>query len=373
VIVTATDENKLEYTLAAQHTEESIKPLVVSSVANKGHRGRSNSLAVPVPLEPIDSTQLLGTANEEDDDEEDPGIHMENLVPIAGMNSLASCQTILELSDADYHFVLNGRTWSLLEEIATPEELEQIVAKGTVYARMSPENKMQLVESLQGIGYVVGMCGDGANDCSALKMAHVGVSLSEAEASVAAPFTSKVPDISCVPNLIREGRCALVTSFAIFKYMALYSMVQFASVILLYTHETNLADTQFLYIDLGITTTIAVVMGRTEPYPKLVPQTPMGSLVSFANVFSIIVQVLISTTVQVGAMAYLTSQPWFVPVNPESPDDLVTLCWETTTIFSVSTFQYLILALVFSKGPPFRKPFWSNGIYYYDDFTLTMW
>ena len=56
---------------------------------------------------------------------------------------------------------------------------------------MSPDQKAQLIEEYQNIDYIVSMCGDGANDCGALKAAHVGISLSEAEASVAAPFTSR--------------------------------------------------------------------------------------------------------------------------------------------------------------------------------------
>lgn len=67
------------------------------------------------------------------------------------------------------------------------------------------------------------MVGDGANDCSALKKADIGVSLSENEASLASPFSCK--DLQGVIDTIREGRCALVTSFSCFKFMALYSMI----------------------------------------------------------------------------------------------------------------------------------------------------
>ena len=71
-------------------------------------------------------------------------------------------------------------------------------------------------------------------------LAHAGVSLSETEASVASPFTSKTPNISCIPILIREGRASLVTAFGILKYMALYSLTQFISVIILYTVSSYL-------------------------------------------------------------------------------------------------------------------------------------
>lgn len=115
---------------------------------------------------------------------------------------------------------------------------------GKVFARMSPDEKHELVEKLQSIDYCCGFCGDGANDCGALKAADVGISLSDAEASVAAPFTSRLFEISCVPTVIREGRAALVTSFSCFKFMSLYSAIQFCTVSFLYTSGSNLGDFQ---------------------------------------------------------------------------------------------------------------------------------
>jgi len=59
---------------------------------------------------------------------------------------------------------------------------------------MRPEEKALLLLQLQDLPWkpTCGMCGDGANDCGALKSADIGISLSEAEASIAAPFTSKI-------------------------------------------------------------------------------------------------------------------------------------------------------------------------------------
>jgi cation-transporting ATPase 13A3/4/5 len=68
---------------------------------------------------------------------------------------------------------------------------------------MSPTQKSKLVEMYQDLGYIVGMCGDGANDAGALNVAHVGVSLTNTEASVAAPFTSKKASISAIVTLLR--------------------------------------------------------------------------------------------------------------------------------------------------------------------------
>lgn len=192
-----------------------------------------------------------------------------------------------------------------------------------------------------------------------MQAAHAGISLSEAESSVASPFTSKNATIACVPNVIREGRCALVTSVGIFKYMASYSIVQLASVLILYGIESNLTDIEYLYIDLFMISMVAFFFGKTAAYAgPLVKQTPLNSLISVTPIASLVLHLLLAIGFQIIGWLYVQYQPWFEPFQPGGEFDF--RGYENYTVFVVSSFQYMILAVVFSKGSPYRKSIFSN-------------
>ncbi|XP_045764970.1 polyamine-transporting ATPase 13A3-like [Maniola jurtina] len=257
-----------------------------------------------------------------------------------------------------YVLAMEGKTWAVVRT-HYPELVSTIVTKGMIFGRFGPDQKTQLVTALQGEGLIVGMCGDGANDCGALKAAHVGISLSEADASVAAPFTSQEQNIRCVKLLALEGRCALSTSFAIFKYMALYSLIQFFSILILYNFYSILGNNQFLYIDLVLTTILALSLGRASPGPVLTKQSPPVSLVAASSILPLVMQVALVLTMQVASIYLLQSQPWFEHTEGSAEAETV-VCWENTVVFIVSAFQYLIMACVYAKGWPFRQPFCAN-------------
>ncbi|KAM9795903.1 polyamine-transporting ATPase 13A3 isoform X1 [Syngnathus typhle] len=276
-----------------------------------------------------------------------------------------------------YHFAMNGKSFAIISE-HFPDMLPKLVLHGTVFARMAPDQKTQLIEALQDVEYFVAMCGDGANDCGALKRAHSGISLSELEASVASPFTSRTPNISCVPSLIREGRAALITSFCVFKFMALYSIIQYISVTLLYSILSNLGDFQFLFIDIAIILVVVFTMSLNPAWKELVAHPPPSGLISGPLLLSVLSQILVCFGFQMLAFFWVQIQPWYTIWTPLSDacnvsshtnmsnlnetevDDHNIQNYENTSLFYVSCFQYLLVAIVFSKGKPFRQPSYKN-------------
>uniref|UniRef100_A0A7M4F4N5 Cation-transporting ATPase n=1 Tax=Crocodylus porosus TaxID=8502 RepID=A0A7M4F4N5_CROPO len=297
-----------------------------------------------------------------------------------GVRSKAAC--------GGYHFAISGKSYQVIVQHCS-DLLPRLLLNGTVFARMSPGQKSSLVEEFQKLGYYVGMCGDGANDCGALKVAHAGISLSEQEASVASPFTTRTPTIECVPQLIREGRAALVTSLCMFKYMALYSIIQYLGVLLLYWQLNSFGVYQFLFQDLAINTVIGVTMSLNGAYPKLVPHRPPSQLVSPPLLLSLVLNILFSLGLQICGFLVVQEQSWY------SKEDISSAClpgntslanhsfsstklsrmgnaslgqeadngfksYENSTVWLLSTINCIAVALVVSKGKPFRQPVYTN-------------
>ncbi|CAO2631483.1 Probable cation-transporting ATPase 13A5 [Lemmus lemmus] len=286
-----------------------------------------------------------------------------------------------------YHFAMSGKSYQVLFQHFY-SMLPKILVNGTVFARMSPGQKSSLVEEFQKLNYCVGMCGDGANDCGALKMAHAGISLSEQEASVASPFTSKTANIECVPHLIREGRAALVSSFGVFKYLTMYGVIQFIGTSLLYWQLQIFGNYQYLMQDVSITLMVSLTMSINHAYPKLAPYRPAGQLLSPQLLLSVFLNSCFTCIVLVSAFLSVKQQPWYCEAYQYSECFLTNqsnfsinmsvgqtwtgnatlvpasvLSFESTTLWPIVTFNCISVAFIFSKGKPFRKPIYTNYLF----------
>lgn len=248
-----------------------------------------------------------------------------------------------------------------------------VLNNGKVFGRMSPNQKILLVQLLQQGEIQVAMVGDGANDCGALKAADVGLSIvkvdsKSGEASIAAPFSAE--GLSHVVELLKEGRAALVTSFQCFKFITMYSMIQFVCINFLYFLESNLMDFQYLYEDLFMILPLAVFMAYTGPSRKLTPILPPGALISVPVLSSIFGQVLIQGCFQIIPYFILISQDWYKDQNDLNNTKKYEInafsplpAYENTMLFLISSIQLLLVCVSFSIGKPFRQPAYRN--YYF--------
>lgn len=130
------------------------------------------------------------------------GDHPATALTIAQRLGIISFQ--LSKKDAE-KFLLTG---SQVEKLST-EELEARIQNVRVYARVSPEHKIKIVQALEDRGELVAMTGDGVNDAPALKRSNIGIAMGKTGSDVAREASAMIlldDNFTSIVDAVREGR-----------------------------------------------------------------------------------------------------------------------------------------------------------------------
>ncbi|RKP10508.1 PMCA-type calcium-translocating P-type ATPase [Thamnocephalis sphaerospora] len=175
--------------------------------------------------------------------------------------------------------VMSGQEFRNLSE----EERTRIIPRLQVLARSSPVDKQIVVRTLQGLGEVVGMTGDGTNDAPALKMADVGFSMGIAGTEVAKEASSIIlmdDNFNSIVAAIKWGRAV---SDSVRKFLAFQLTVNICAVVLAFVsavadpnNESVLSATQLLWVNLIMDTLAALALATERPSDELMLRYPLA-------------------------------------------------------------------------------------------------
>jgi manganese-transporting P-type ATPase len=294
--------------------------------------------------------------------------------------------------------------------------LKDIVPAITVFARHAPRQKEAIIAALNLGGLKTLMCGDGTNDTMALRRSHVGISLISApeveakqrnavksltlakgkhkpginqktrsskskksmeeslrqlqeaqdeldqidlgDASIASPFTSRVVNISCCKEVLKQGRCTLVTMLQIYKILGVNCLVNATILSKLFLYGVKQGDRQMTSLGLLVAALFFFVT-RGKPLAKLSNVRPPTSVLCTQALFSISAQFAIHFTAMTVATEVAMSfvdpfDPSLIPDGPFNPNTLNTCTFLISALATVNTFA------VNYRGEPFVEPLRKN-------------
>ena len=158
-------------------------------------------------------------------------------------------------------------------------ELDEQVESISVYARVSPENKIRIVKAWQRKGQVVSMTGDGVNDAPALKAADIGCAMGITGTDVAkgaADMTLTDDNFATIVDAVREGRGIYANIKKVVGFLLGTNIGEVITVFaaMLLWHKTPLLSMQLLWINLVTDSLPAIALGMEDVEGDVMDKKP---------------------------------------------------------------------------------------------------
>jgi Ca2+-transporting ATPase len=173
------------------------------------------------------------------------------------------------------HQVLTGAQMDDMEDAV----LEQQVAFTDVFARVSPEHKLRIVEALRARNEVVAMTGDGVNDAPAIKRANIGVAMGITGSDVAKESADMVltdDNYASIVSAVEQGRVIYSNIRKFVYYLLSCNVAEIATIFLgiMFTQGSPLTVIQLLWLNLITDGAPALALGTEKGDPDIMDQQP---------------------------------------------------------------------------------------------------
>ena len=177
------------------------------------------------------------------------------------------------------------------------------------------------------------------------------------DASIAAPFTSKMPSIKSCVDIVRQGRCTLVSSIQMYQIMALQCLISSYSLSVLYLDGVKYGDSQMTAMGLlGSVSFMSV--SRSKPLEKLSRVRPLTSIFHPALFASLLLQFSVHLSTML--IAVYTAKQHLPPDYDPDLDGQFQPGILNTVVFLVSSVQQVTVFVVNLQGPPFMTGVTDN-------------
>ncbi len=255
-----------------------------------------------------------------------------------------------------------------------PEEFRKNVLNYRVFARVSPENKVQIVQAFQSHGKICSMTGDGVNDAPSLKAANIGVAMGIGGTEVAKDAAEMIlvdDNFITIKNAVMEGR----NLFNNIKKSVVYLLrSNFGEVVLMASAifaglASPLSTIQILWVNLLTDTAPSLALGMDKSTDSVMNEKPRdvkAGLLNKGDYLNVVIQGVISGLVALLAFLLpVISKVGFDNVFTAMSTDaeLVRLC--RTYCFSTLAINEMLMAYVCKTKGSFAftsKESWNNPI-----------